>query len=255
MSKKPFVSLSTRHRRRLVSNLCEDKTRDDDVEMGNECRIDIEKIQQYLVLEQFDNANTQNKNSESIFTSNQDIEEQNDQLVELSEKSHNFKQKISKWAVEERINMSSLDRLLKILKTHDCHKDLPSCARTLLETPKFTVTKNVPGGIYWHYGLKNGILDFLRKAKSFHLQDNTTIQLMVHLDGLPVSKSSTNQLWPILGSFFKINYVFIIGLYHSLNVKPQEVNSFLDDFVTEVNELSQHGIRYENKVLPFELKM
>jgi len=150
-----------------------------------------------------------------------------------------FKQQIASWAVNEHINHTSLKNLLSILKAHPCHSDLPTDPRTLLNTPRSTEIRNINFGQYWHYGLKKGLINFLNK--NAQIQSNK-IELMIGVDGLPISKSSGSQLWPILGSVIGFNEVFIIGIYHSYSKKPEKSSEFLEYFVDEAKELVNSGL-------------
>lgn len=50
---------------------------------------------------------------------------------------------------------------------------------------------------------------------------------MVGVDGLPLSRSSSSQFWPILAFVYShYNYVFPIGVYHG-NTKPEDSNIYL----------------------------
>jgi len=71
------------------------------------------------------------------------------------------------------------------------------------------------------------------------------IQIVIVIDGLPLSKSSSSQFWPILGYIrpFK-DSVFIIGLYWG-HEKPQDSNEFLNAFVMETKNLLLSGINID----------
>lgn len=56
------------------------------------------------------------------------------------------------------------------------------------------------------------------------------VKISINIDDLPLSKSSLQQFWPILGSVFPYNNVFVIGLYHGTE-KPANMIDFLKDFV------------------------
>lgn len=142
-----------------------------------------------------------------------------------------------------------MDGLLKILKIHGGHEYLPSSSRTLLKSPRTTNIKPIgTEGSYWHYGVESGLFTFFKKYKSYHLA-NESIDLMFNIDGLPLSNSSYNEIWPILGSIFKVNYVFVIGIYHSQVRKPSNIDDYLEDFIQEVNILIENGLTYEEKCL------
>jgi len=163
-----------------------------------------------------------------------------------------FKQQIALWAVNEHISHTSLKSLLSILKAHPCHSDLPSDPRTLLNTPRGTELRNINFGQYWHYGLKKGLTNFLNKKGQ--IQSNK-IELMIGVDGLPISKSSGSQLWPILGSVIGFNEVFIIGIYHSYSKKPEKSNEFLEYFVDEAKELVNSGLVMNNIIYQCFIKV
>lgn len=128
-----------------------------------------------------------------------------------------FNELLATWATKERISHTSLRSSLKVLKTHPCHTDLNNDPRTLLNTPRSMQIKEINFGHYWHYGLKKGIVNILNNLEQYQ---NNKIELMIGIDGLPISKSSGSQLWPILGKILDFNKVFIIGIYHGCSKKP-----------------------------------
>lgn len=72
------------------------------------------------------------------------------------------------------------------------------------------------------------------------------VKININIDGLPLSKSSQQQFWPILGSILPYNNVFIIGIYYG-NEKPADVNDFLQDFVNEAIEICENGNYFNNR--------
>lgn len=72
------------------------------------------------------------------------------------------------------------------------------------------------------------------------------VKISINIDGLPLSKSSQQQFWPILGSVLPYNNVFIIGIYYG-NEKPADANDFLQDFVNEAIEICENGIYIDNR--------
>lgn len=138
---------------------------------------------------------------------------------------------LSGWAVKYNISHNAVNGLLKGLKTHKCFNYLPVDSRTLIKIPYNTSKeiRTVEPGIYHHFGLANGILK--------HPPPNfDKIQVVVGIDGLPLSKSSNNQFWPILA--FNLvepplaKVVYLVGLYYGKE-KPHNSNDFLLDFVKE----------------------
>jgi hypothetical protein len=121
---------------------------------------------------------------------------------------------LASWAIKHNITQSALSDLLKLLKNHG-HAVLPSDGRTLLGTPRRTLIREVKPGFYWHAGLENGLVSCLSQSK-YNLESVNKIELAINIDGLPLSRSSSSSLWPILGSLIGLPYndVLLIGAYH-----------------------------------------
>ncbi|EFN66844.1 hypothetical protein EAG_08548, partial [Camponotus floridanus] len=151
--------------------------------------------------------------------------------------SSNLQHNLAIWAVEHQITHTALKALLQKLKKHSCFSRLSLDARSLLKTPRQQEIRTVVPGSYYHFGLSNSIKEILTFVK-----DNIScVKIAVNIDGLPLSKSSQQQFWPILGSVFSYDNVFIIGIYHG-NEKPMDANEFLQDFVNEATEICTNGI-------------
>lgn len=54
------------------------------------------------------------------------------------------------------------------------------------------------GGQYQYFGVLNAITGLLYANKA-QLEQNMCVNLQANIDGLPLFRSSTTQLWPILG--------------------------------------------------------
>lgn len=149
-----------------------------------------------------------------------------------------FINRLRSWAVSYKIPHNALRSLLKLLQSIP-NINLPQDPRTLLCTPRHIFSKSVAPGTYSHIGIKNAV------EKLINFLDNKPekINLLINIDGLPLSKSFNNQIYPILCSLAEYpQYVSVIGIYHGYE-KPNNANDFLSDFVVEATELS------ENKVL------
>ncbi|CAG7728007.1 unnamed protein product [Allacma fusca] len=176
------------------------------------------------------------------------------QFPEIGEEAHkakhrqrnptitNFRNDLKHWALTHQIKQNALTHLLHILKPNH-YTDLPNDARSLLKTPRTTLTREVPPGNYCHIGATERLKQIIARYPN-----NTTLILDINIDGLPVSRSSNSQLWPIQAHI--INFPsyppFVIGLYHGLQ-KPKCANNYLAEFVSECSELLQSGLKHENK--------
>lgn len=131
------------------------------------------------------------------------------------------------------------------------YPELPSNARTLLKTPRKIAVKSVEPGIYYHFGLEQCIKNLLSKTHNF-LTSNC-IEILINIDGLPVAKSTSSQLYPILCCIFTSYNVEVIGIYHGFE-KPNNANIFLKDLVDDINNLTSNGIYYNTKLYSIKIK-
>jgi len=160
-----------------------------------------------------------------------------------------FKDDLASWAVEYKIPLNAVNGLLSVLKKHDCFSKLPKDSRTLLGTfqNKNYPIRTVEPGIYYHFGIAKGILKHY-DVNSY--KDVDFIQVAVGFDGLPLSRSSKSQFWPILAyirnSFSSKDKVFPIGVYHGY-AKPKDSDDFILDFVNEAVNLSTNGLDISDK--------
>ncbi|XP_063234238.1 uncharacterized protein LOC134537581 isoform X2 [Bacillus rossius redtenbacheri] len=157
---------------------------------------------------------------------------------EIAELNHN----IANWALENNISLVALSALLKILKTHPCHAELPSDARSFLGTPRHNKIKQISPGCYFHFGLKKELEHFV----GIFSYDKPVLELSIFVDGLPLSRSSSSCFWPILASVVPYKHILIIGIYHGYE-KPKSANDFLHDFVEEAVFLCKEGLCINGK--------
>ena len=87
-------------------------------------------------------------------------------------------------------------------------------------------------------------MDFYLKSTECFTDRTVTVQ--VNFDGLPLFKSSSMQIWPILSLVEKFDGIlqsdkkpFVIALYCNY-CKAKKTTAFLSDFVLEVNELHKN---------------
>lgn len=157
---------------------------------------------------------------------------------------------ISNWAIHFGISLVALTALLCILRI--CHPDLPKDARTLLKTKtKYTILERA-GGQYHYFGILSSLRNTL--SKYVHtLADGFSLKLQINIDGLPLFKSSSLQLWPILGLLLSVpmKEPVVIGLFCGPK-KPSSAKEFLGDFVAELQQLEK-GFEIEGKTLKLEL--
>lgn len=152
-----------------------------------------------------------------------------------------IKEELAQWAVNENISNSAINALLKILRQH--FVSLPVDARTLKSTPRNPVSKQIEGGQYTHYGVEKVLEDYCN-ALSRSLP--TTITLHFNIDGLPLSKSSGRQVWPILLSMDD-STVYNVGVFEGLQ-KPVNCNEYLQPLVDDLFKLDGKYIYADHEI-------
>lgn len=115
-----------------------------------------------------------------------------------------------------------------------------------MNTPKKHNILFMKPGAYVHFDIKQIISSLLHKHE-FDLIDTTDLKLGVNVDGLPISKSSKSQFWPILISICNVpvlsRYVLPVDIYHGLK-KPDSAADFLNDILNII----QLGIQINGRL-------
>lgn len=164
---------------------------------------------------------------------------------------HQFIKDIASWAITFNICHVALAALLGILKKYTQYL-FPTDPRTLLKTPRRTAITGMGSGQYWHFGFQNALKNMLNEYNTFSDKMITNLDIFIHIDGLPISKSSNSVLWPILCSDTVLKSVFIIGVYYG-QTKPQCNNDFLQKFVDEAIVLINNGLVYNGITVKINL--
>lgn len=109
------------------------------------------------------------------------------------------KENLASWSTRFNIHQSATDNLLKLLKEHvPILGDLPSTARTLLKTPKHVDISCVSGMDYYHFGLRDQLINTLKLFPRTTVDQVDSLELVLTIDGLPLFRSSKTNVWPIL---------------------------------------------------------
>ncbi|XP_043478136.1 uncharacterized protein LOC122508698 isoform X2 [Leptopilina heterotoma] len=190
-----------------------------------------------------ENDNSSNFNdseNESVF----DISDTNED--ESSSEEFTFASEVDAlrdWAIDCSISQSHLDKLLSILRRR-LLPDLPKSSKTFLRTSSSSYDiKNIKDSLgndadFVYLGIEKGL-----KARINEDLVKDTIELVINMDGMPLNKSGVNQFWPILVQIFskdEVHEPFPVAIFHG-NAKPN-LDEFLDDFITEINQLLKEGI-------------
>ena len=153
--------------------------------------------------------------------------------------NNNFGKDLAVWAVNCNVPQSTVNSLLNLMKRYDTinTKTLPRDCRTLLVIPSISGTKLwcVALGEYYHFGLSVSI-------QTFSSAEICEIHVFISVDGLPLTKNTNSQFWPILAYVVGTSKtVFPVGIYHGF-AKPKDSDEFLSDFIVEAKDLLTNGI-------------
>lgn len=130
---------------------------------------------------------------------------------------------------------------------------LPSTAKILLHTPRKVETIPCDNGKMCYFGVKHCLI---RKLRNGGLKQNIPIvKLIINIDGLPIFKSSSTNLWPILGRSDDLvdDRPFMIACFCGEG-KPSNFDHYLNLFIEEISSLREHGFQYNDKILYAEIE-
>ncbi|KAB0803122.1 hypothetical protein PPYR_00092 [Photinus pyralis] len=193
-------------------------------------------------------ANSVNSETFSVYV--KDIE------TNTYDSSSGLQEDLRTWVIKySQIPRTAVNDLLALLRRNG-HCDLPNDSRTLLSTPRNSANfiETFSSGRYAHFGVYEQLKDSIVK----HYPKNqypTEVNLLINIDGLPLSKSSAIQFWPILCAILSSEFYttpFPIGIFEG-NTKPDDVNQFLKKFVDETNTILQSGIILDHKTIVVKL--
>lgn len=195
-------------------------------------------------------------NDEDIMKSNNDLST----CAENKDKNISLRKKLASWAIEENITQNSFRKLLEILRNENdltSFHNLPKDPRTMLSTPNNLRSVKMGTGSFYYFGIAQSI-NILINQCNVVLPNCTSFELAVNIDGLPISKSSSTCLWPILVQIKSIEvlkkYVLMVALYYG-NGKPKNPNEYLKEFVNEAIYLITNGILINNQKYDFKIKV
>jgi hypothetical protein len=167
------------------------------------------------------------------------------------------------WTLKHSITHSALSDLLKMLHKWIPNDHFPIDSRTLMKTPKSIELQDISGGKYYYFGLKNKIQKLVKLGiQPFKLPNISNLNsvenlltLTIGIDGLPISKSSNLQFWPILGKLDQCidPSPFVIALFYG-ETKPSSVLDFLNPLINEMILLETQGLTINNINYSFRIR-
>lgn len=156
---------------------------------------------------------------------------------------------LQNWTIKNDITYIALNELISRIKSK--YSELFRDARSLLRTPKKVNVDIVAPRHYYHFGLSNCIETLLSRCS---FQNLRSIEVNINIDGLPLFKSSSSQVYPILCNLNEnYNEIDVIGIYHGYG-KSTDANVFLKLFTKETRNLTINGIKIKDHTYPFKIR-
>lgn len=182
----------------------------------------------------------------------------------FNEEQTPFPQKLRGWALSHNITHVALKELLSLLSS-SLKLTVPLDPRTLLETPRVVETDFISGGEFVYFGIEKNLKRSISNiahlvqpkstifSKFYHDFGENLVTISVGVDGIPLSRSTRSQFWPLLGKIdqLKINSIFVIGLFYGVQ-KPTNLD-FLNDFIAETITLEKDGFNHLGKKFHFRI--
>ena len=143
------------------------------------------------------------------------------------------------------ISMRAIGAVAAHFRAHG--HDIPKDARTILGTPRAPVDDKS----FIHLGLLEGLLQVISTTPV----NSLSLDLKINIDGLPLSKSSSVNFWPILCliSKAKPHPPFVISLYCGRG-KPPDLESYLCHFINEYISIKDNGFTSNGNNYSIKLK-
>ena len=189
-------------------------------------------------------------NSDSDFTSEEFINIPDISEICSSDMSDNdFQSELKSLFVQFNVSHNFITALLILLKNKGI-SNLPSTAKTFLKTNNFKsnniqLKSNVE---YYYFGVELMITKYFIKYFDNYLYDSNILHISINVDGLPLFKSSSKSMWPILFSMYlgsSEKFFFPVAL--TLGNKPKNLD-FLQDTVNDLKYLISNNIMINNKL-------
>lgn len=204
---------------------------------------------------EIENEREENEIREDVTTDVSNNEDNNDNSEETNDENDEAQNDVAllrQWAIQSCIEHCHLDSLLRILRKQ-LIPNLPTTSKTFLGTTsanykikKFRSNDDVIIGEFVYFGIAEG----LRRCVNREIHQTNILNLQINCDGLPLYKSSSKEFWPILCKVHNIPDIykpFPVAIF-SGNGKPNNVHSYLNDFICEINELTREGIIIDERI-------
>lgn len=154
--------------------------------------------------------------------------------------------KLAKLSLKHNLTHACINDIAALLLS--CGHSIPKDARTILGTQRRAPVEQ--GGTFIHFGLRKGIQQVIMEGLP-----PAEVKLQVNIDGVPLYKSSSTCLWPILCRVMAPNpqQIFIASIYCGPG-KPPNVSAFVMPFLDEMQDLIESGMVIKGRHIAVKLQ-
>jgi hypothetical protein len=192
----------------------------------------------------FDSSDDDDGSSDGGGSSGGDHDNNNGSSSE-EEDEFDLRKSLGELVVKHVLPRTTTVELLALLRQHECFTTLPKTRETLVNSLRErVVVRDVAPGIYYHFSIRAGIIESLKKSSS-DINNTNLLELFINVDGVSLAHSSRSQFISILGYVRNLKHVpvFKIGVYEGKS-KPHDTGLYFEEFITEAEELIQNGLVY-----------
>jgi hypothetical protein len=159
---------------------------------------------------------------------------------------------LSAWASKFHIPHTAIDELLKIWQKAG-HK-LPSTARSLLKTIKEVPITEKSGMQYFYMDISKQLKKCVKAFPEWQRRNINDLEISLNIDGLPLFKSSSTCVWPILCAIVSVKpaRVFPVALCCG-QTKPKNLD-FLCDTVQDLKSIMNQGLVVGEQILKVRVR-
>ena len=197
-------------------------------------------------------SESSNTSFESLSSTNNNDYTQNDLINSILNNNDSFSDddfisQLKFISIKYAVSHNYMTELLKLLtkKGINC---LPSTAKTFFKTFSKNTIHLKSNVEYYFFGVANMITKYTIKYLKHYISENVDqyIHISINIDGLPLFKSSSKSMWPILFAIhIRDSFEIVFPVALTLGTKPSNLD-FIEDTVNELNALIINNIIINN---------
>jgi hypothetical protein len=203
-------------------------------------------------ISEFDDMDSLISDSDSNTTNESD----DSSVDEPNESSLSFTQELLIFFTLFNLSRTAMEYLLALLRRHGIDAPKSVYLLTKLKGKKFTHVNDMAEGKFAYLSIKDNIMFCLNHGLLLlqniysKVENVYSLKIMISIDGLPLYKSSSVSLWPILFKIESVDRPLPIACYCGKGKPP--IQLYLENLVEEVKELMNEGLQYAGHLIKLQ---